>query len=49
MLLSHGVETQSYLRGDEVGGVAGSHEQPILRSQLLGKAEVTDPDGVWVS
>lgn len=40
---------RSYLGGDKVGGVAGSHEQPVLRSQLLGKPKVADPDGVWVS
>lgn len=47
--ITHGSETGSYLRGNKVGSVARSHEQPILCSQLLGKPEVTDPDGVRVS
>lgn len=37
-----------YLGGHEVRGVAGCHEQPILGSQLLGKPEVTDADGLGV-
>ena len=32
----------TYLRSYEVGGVAGCHEEPILRAQLLGEPEVTD-------
>lgn len=48
-LTTEGFEMWSYLRSDKVGSVAGSHEQPVLCSQLLGKPKVTDPDRVWVS
>lgn len=31
-----------YLRSNKVGGVTGCQQQPIVSSQLLGKAKVTD-------
>lgn len=37
-----------YLRGYEVSGIAGGHEQAVVSSQLLGETKVTDPDGLGV-
>ena len=34
---------------DEVGGVAGRHEEPVLRAELLGEAEVDDAERVGVA
>ena len=33
---------------DEVGGVAGRHEEPVLCAELLGEAEVDDAERVGV-
>ena len=35
-----------YLGSDKVSGVAGSHQQPVVGSQLLGKTKVTDVQGL---
>lgn len=37
-----------YLWCYEVSGVARRHQQPVFCPELLGKAEVTDPDGLGV-
>lgn len=37
------------LRSHKVGGVARCHQQAILGPQLLGEAEVADPDGLGVA
>ena len=38
-----------YLWSHEISGVAGSHEEPILSSELLGKAEVSYPKALWLA
>ena len=38
-----------YLGSYEICRVARSHEQPVLRTQLLGKAEVSDPQTLWLA
>lgn len=39
--------TSKYLWSDEVGSIARCHEQTVLRSQLLRKAKVDNPQGCW--
>lgn len=39
---------QTHLWSYEVSGVARRHQQPVLRSQLFGEAEVADADGLGV-
>lgn len=43
-----GPEPLRYLGRHKVGGVTRRHQQAVLRSQLFGKAEVADPDGLGV-
>ena len=43
----HAITTD--LWGDEVGGVAWRHEEPVLRAELLGEAEVDDAERVGVA
>ena len=38
----------AHLRCYKVSGVARGHQQAVVSAQLLGKAKVTDPDGLWV-
>ena len=35
-----------YLGGHEIGGIAGSHEESVLCSQLFGKPEICDPEAL---